>query len=188
MAHQFMGKQSRIKAEKRLIRNGLKGYDPPERGELPPWSGWAKLPEGGEEAAPELFERMVQDFMTSTGTSRENAVANIRRRTMIPHYQNSRYHVAMEVMDGVMHLDIRRRDSQPVGPERFRDFQRIKNELVGPEFEAAEIYPAESRLRDASNNYHLWVLPKGQRFPFGFSTRLVQYGSGEFHAQAPQED
>lgn len=54
----------------------------------------------------------------------------------------------------------------------WRDFQRIKNELVGEEAEAVELYPAEGRLVDTSNQFHLWCFPEF-RFPFGFSARLV---------------
>ena len=54
----------------------------------------------------------------------------------------------------------------------FRDFQRIKNDLLGPEWEAVELYPAESRLRDPSNRFYLWCVPKGV-FNFGFEDRLV---------------
>ncbi len=39
----------------------------------------------------------------------------------------------------------------------FRDFQRIKNELVHPEAEAVQVFPAESRLVDTCNQYHLFV-------------------------------
>lgn len=67
------------------------------------------------------------------------------------------------------HLSIKRIDRKPVGVERFAHFQRIKNDLVGPEYEAAELYPATSRLTDLANQYHLWALPsKRLRFPFGF--------------------
>lgn len=55
----------------------------------------------------------------------------------------------------------------------WRDFQRIKNELVGEEAEAAELYPAESRLVDCANQFHLWCFPPGFRFPFGFGERMV---------------
>lgn len=58
----------------------------------------------------------------------------------------------------------------------WRHFQRIKNELVGPEFEAVEIYPAESRLVDTANQYYLYVFPEGCRVPFGFRERLVVAG------------
>jgi hypothetical protein len=71
-------------------------------------------------------------------------------------------------------LSIKRIDRKPVGVERFRDFQRIKNELVGPEYEGVELYPAEDRLVDTSNQYHLWVVKDPTfRFPFGYNERLV---------------
>lgn len=72
----------------------------------------------------------------------------------------------------VKHLSIKRRDKAVV--HDWRDLQRIKNELVGPECEAVEIYPAESRLVDTANQYHLWVFNDPEfRFPLGFGTRLV---------------
>jgi hypothetical protein len=43
--------------------------------------------------------------------------------------------------------------------------QEIKNLVCGPEWEAVEIFPAESRLKDPSNARYLWaskaVLPFG---------------------------
>ncbi|HJZ57258.1 MAG TPA: hypothetical protein VKE74_19975 [Gemmataceae bacterium] len=69
------------------------------------------------------------------------------------------------------HLAICRNDRQPI--HDWRDLQRIKNDLCGPEAEACEIYPAESRLCDRANTYHLWVLPPGVRFAFGMAERDV---------------
>lgn len=43
----------------------------------------------------------------------------------------------------------------------WRDFQRIKNDVCGPEWEAIELYPAESRLVDPSNRFYLWAVPDG---------------------------
>jgi len=42
----------------------------------------------------------------------------------------------------------------------WRDFQAIKNQLLGDEREAVELYPAESRLCDPSNYFILWCAPK----------------------------
>jgi hypothetical protein len=70
----------------------------------------------------------------------------------------------------LIHLSIKRHDKLPI--HDWRDLQRIKNELIGAEDEAVEIYPAESRLVDAANQYHLWSI-KGMRIPFGFGDRLV---------------
>jgi len=46
--------------------------------------------------------------------------------------------------------------------------QMIKNDICGKEAEAVELFPAHSRLADSANQYHLWVLPLGEKFPFGF--------------------
>lgn len=54
----------------------------------------------------------------------------------------------------------------------WREFQQIKNALVGDEWEAVELYPAESRLTDPSNRFYLWCAPKGV-FAFGFDHRRV---------------
>ena len=52
------------------------------------------------------------------------------------------------------YLSIKRHDREPIGDWRVK--QRIKNALLGEEWEAIEIYPKESRLVDASNQYHLF--------------------------------
>lgn len=49
----------------------------------------------------------------------------------------------------------------------WRDFQNIKNDLVGPDWEAIELYPAEERKLDPSNYYMLWCAPK---IPIGMNT------------------
>lgn len=64
----------------------------------------------------------------------------------------------------------------------WRDFQKIKNDLVGKEWEAVELYPAESRLVDPSNRFYLWCVPQGV-FTFGWKERKVQ---GPVDMGAPQ--
>lgn len=54
----------------------------------------------------------------------------------------------------------------------WREFQQLKNLLVNPEWEAVELYPAESRLIDPSNRFYLWCVPKGV-FVFGLVGRNV---------------
>lgn len=88
-------------------------------------------------------------------------------------FLNSRYQVAAFTPEGhedsLLHLSIKRNDGAAV--HDWRDFQRIKNELCGPDCEAVELYPAESRLVDGANQFHLFAI-HGQ-FPFGFRERLV---------------
>lgn len=91
-------------------------------------------------------------------------------------YRNSRYQVWFDEVRTqlglVTHLSIKRNDRRVL--HDWRDLQRIKNELCGPEREALEIYPAESRLVDTANQYHLWVLEPGACVPLGFfDGRLV---------------
>ena len=45
---------------------------------------------------------------------------------------------------------------------------------MGEENEGVELYPAESRLVDGANQFHLWVFEdETVRLPFGFPERLV---------------
>jgi hypothetical protein len=56
----------------------------------------------------------------------------------------------------VWHPRICRHDLAPC--QDWQVFQAIKNEIVGPEYEAVELYPAHSRMMDVGNMYHFWVL------------------------------
>lgn len=68
--------------------------------------------------------------------------------------------------------------------------QRIKNQLAGAECEAIELYPAESRLVDSANQFHLWCLDDPTvRFPFGYDAgRVVTGESGGGAVQRPFEE
>lgn len=68
----------------------------------------------------------------------------------------------------LVHLSIRRRDGAKL--RSWSDLQTIKNNLVGPENEGIELFPAESRKVDLADHYHLWVIAdKAFRFPLGFT-------------------
>lgn len=87
-------------------------------------------------------------------------------------WANNRYVViTRDYEDGMTWISIRHQNRKPI--RDWRHFQRIKNELCGTEREAVEIYPAESRLVDEANQYHLWVFPDGYTIPFGFGERMV---------------
>lgn len=90
----------------------------------------------------------------------------------------------------MVHLSIRREDREPI--RDWRELQQIKNALVGPENEAVELFPSESRLLDTSNQYHLWVLKDTTvRFPFGWEDRHVTtepFGASRQRAFAPEAE
>jgi len=90
---------------------------------------------------------------------------NFRRES----YLNNRYSVQISDVATdwglVIHLWIRRHDGEMV--RSWSDMQRIKNELVGPERVAVEVFPPIDELVDQANLAHLWVLPEGFSLPFG---------------------
>ena len=114
-------------------------------------------------------------------------------------YINNLYQVAMRhttcPMGKIIHLSIRRHDRKAI--HDWRHFQRIKNELCGLEMEAVELYPAHSRLVDAANQYHLWVLAEPddwedpewnwKRWPVGFTEGLTNDLSVGGAVQRPKE-
>lgn len=106
-------------------------------------------------------------------------------------WANSRYVVAVRRQAAgpfgpMVHLSVRRLDRAPA--RDWRDLQRIKDELVGPEAEGVELFPAESRLVDTANQYHLYCFPS-YRFPFGADDgRLVGDSPTGGAAQRPFEE
>ena len=54
----------------------------------------------------------------------------------------------------------------------WRELQTIKNNIVGENRQAIEIYPSEDSIVDTLNHYHLWVMPKGQKFQLGYKNCL----------------
>lgn len=64
----------------------------------------------------------------------------------------------------------------------WRHLQEIKNMVLGEEWEAVELFPQESRLKDPSNARYLWAV-KG-RLPFGLPGGRFVIDSGE--GMAPQ--
>lgn len=49
--------------------------------------------------------------------------------------------------------------------------QEIKNELFGENRVAIEVFPEEKNKIDAQDIYHLWVMPKGFKLPFGIHVK-----------------
>jgi hypothetical protein len=129
------------------------------------------------------FEKAVGSWSASKLT-RDELVAQGKADPLEALYMNSKYTVGVsrkyskELGVEITHLDIKRNDKAAV--HDWRDLQRIKNELCGPEREGIELYPAEQRLVDSANSYHLWVFPDGFFLPLGWTERLVMEGDDVF--------
>lgn len=107
----------------------------------------------------------------------EERVAYDEMNAACPTFVNDKYQVQIleETPPGwptLLHLNIKRRDHGII--HDWRDLQAIKNMLVGPENEAVELYPAESRKVDSCNKYHLYVFKDPtERWLFGWTSRDV---------------
>lgn len=116
----------------------------------------------------------AEHYMRELGITRELAQIMVEEIASSSYYRNRIYQVAVSYTENraMAHLSIKRLDKAPI--RDWRDLQRIKNELVGPECEGVELYPAESRLVDMANQYHLWVFTDPEyKIPFGFDGRWV---------------
>jgi hypothetical protein len=106
-------------------------------------------------------------------------------------WRNDQYVVTVTRRDdnSVSELSIRR-DDRSAAVHDWRQFQMIKNEIAGPEVEAFEIYPRESRLMDTANQYYLWVLPPGQTIPAGYfgGRATTEEAEGIGSVNRPMED
>lgn len=122
----------------------------------------------------------IKELKRRFGMNKKQAKASLRQMDAAQVFLNSIYEVEVRPFKSghknwpeMIWLSIKRRDKEVI--HDWRDLQRIKNELVGKENEAIELYPAESRLVDTANQYHLWVLrDPNQKFPIGWNERLVQ--------------
>lgn len=89
----------------------------------------------------------------------------------------------------ITHLSIRFTDRTKYLRD-WREFQQIKNQLVGHHNWGFEIYPSEMHLVDGSNQFHMWVFEdKDLQPPFGFfDGRRISQSSFFGEVQRPFED
>lgn len=124
----------------------------------------------------EYFDPQLMAQKFNIGLADAQLMVEENRREQV--FRSRDWQVHIKWVDGkngwpsMFHLNCRRTDREAL--HDWRELQAIKNILIGPEHEAVELYPAESRLTDTANNYHLWVLANPTaRFPFGFASRAV---------------
>lgn len=140
-----------------------RNWQPLEEGVVPPTS-------------QELVELAAREMGITTDEARQRIDAYNEGTS---YWINNLYQVQLRPFEAHgmkwVHLNIRRRDGKAIMRD-WRHFQWIKNQLVGPECEAIELYPAESRMVDSNNKYHLWcAIDPAFRFPLGMQDRDVDY-------------
>lgn len=140
---------------------------------------------------PGVFKRAVDTFIDFDEFSEQYRPLNLSppqlrrlfdkmRRDKL--YLSDQYQVAVDKnpqhgFAGMImwHLSIKRLDKEPIMD--WRDLQAIKSQICGDEAEAIQLFPAESRVVDTSNQYHLWVFMKGKgrlpKVPVGWDINMV---------------
>lgn len=76
--------------------------------------------------------------------------------------KDGKYKIWYDNIRGFEHLRIRRTDDKPV--HNWMHMFTIKNDLLGADMVAVEIFPKRSEFIDGSNTYHIWTW-KGLRVP-----------------------
>jgi hypothetical protein len=118
-------------------------------------------------------------WLTQNGKTRKESKELINEIFKDHIYINDQYQVNVREVDltdttpPLTHLSIKRLDKEPI--HDWRDLQQIKNLICGNEREAIELYPAESRVVDTVNQFHLWVFPEGMKIPCGFPIGIKNY-------------
>lgn len=131
-----------------------------------PWEPFREL------SPSEIVARAVAARAKAAGPLARAGVGHMRIAVALRAYENNRYTVywhetADPRPDGagrVVRLSCLRRDGAPL--HDWADLQRVKDEILGPEARAVEVYPPRSELVDDANLYHLWAWPTGVPCPF----------------------
>jgi hypothetical protein len=141
-----------------------------------------------EQLTTQKREEIIEDTMGRLSVPREYAEGLLNDTMKDAVFVNDQYQVNVRVMDKTYHgsrvvwLSIKRLDKEAC--HDWRDFQEIKNQLVGPECEGIELYPAEGRVTDMANQYHLWVIADPKfRWPFGFQHGITHYSQDARHSK-----
>ena len=129
-----------------------------------------EVPDASNKEVKEMF---LSEFMSThkIGAARDR-MNEIYGNSIYLVYVDRNTPLAYGELEGkVTHISIKRKDKRPCND--WRDFQEIKNEVCGEEWEGLQIYPSESRMTDTSNQYHLWCTPPDLMIPLGWTTREV---------------
>ena len=130
-----------------------------------PWK--PMTPTAAIKMSPERQKEVIRTIRKHRPKMSEGEIlAGIFKARDTPLWKNDKYQAALHSVNisipdigEMQHLSIKRLDKEPI--HDWRDMQQIKNDIMGPEREAVELYPAESRHVDCANQFHLWIFPEG---------------------------
>jgi hypothetical protein len=122
---------------------------------------------------PAEVVREVEPAIAELGLPPVQAAEARRQAREVETWSNSRYRVRVYRKDGAVRGLQVQVGAPGVEAPGWSELQRVKNEIAGPEAEAYEIFPAESRLVDGGPAYWLFVAPPGEKVPGGLYERIT---------------
>ena len=173
---------SKAKVEERFV---LETKD--QKG-IKPKTSWEKMQRDYSPRVPRPsgYWRRLIGFITEDGTTLETkaqAKKYLRDHNKEERWSNNIYRAEVHrkhnhplmsnyglSVGQVIEVAITRHDREAI--HDWRHLQYIKNDVLGEEVEAVELYPRESRLMDTANTYWLYAIPQSE-FPFGQIYRAV---------------
>lgn len=138
---------------------------------------------------------IVREVVKSSKRPAWTPLQSLTMHRGVPVYGNSRYEVHQDPpvqtpLGRVVHLSVKQLGEGEFRYLRdWRDYQKIKNELVGPEFQAIELFPPEEHVVDSADQFHLWVL-LDTVLPIGYfeGRRVSDTPPGGAGSQRPREE
>jgi len=121
-----------------------------------------------------LYKKMKKIMKANGVKTKGFTMASCKREMQLQNqeeiWSNGAYEVSVNREDDIVHLSLKNYQRTTDIPWQHK--QWIKNDIMGEEYEACELFPAESRLVNTANQYHLWCFPKGY-MKFGWNQRFT---------------
>jgi hypothetical protein len=105
-----------------------------------------------------FFETIMQYERFCPSTLNMGTHPHLRFVTKCWQTTDGKYDILFDEVNGYKHLRVKRIDDQPI--HNYMDLQEIKNDLLGEDVVAVEIYPKKSDFKNDSNTYHIWTWAK----------------------------
>ncbi len=115
---------------------------------------------------PDWFRKQRLTNTTEMVRAQHPDVTDAQVAALMPDetWGNDRYTVSVRFLngdrDGFVEIGVHNHKRTPHVP--WRHLQQIKNEVLGPDREAVQLFPAEDRLVDTANEFWLYVYPVGK--------------------------
>jgi len=125
----------------------------------------AKELNGGHEVSKAKIKKLLRKISNKEKWVNNLYKVDVDRRHRHPLMERLGFSIGQ-----IIELGITRHDGSAI--HDWRHLQYIKNDVLGNDVEAVELFPKESRLMDTANTFWLYAIVDYD-FPFGFTMRNI---------------